>query len=148
MWCACQAHSWRSEDNRMEQVFSFHHPRGRRGPRDGTRVVRFAWQGLHSLRPPKGPNSPVYSNVYIFETGSCYVVQASFELLILLPLLPDCCGYRGMPIYLAFLPPSFPPSLPPSLPSFFPSYLPTRTWLLQHTLYCVPRRATAKQPCP
>jgi hypothetical protein len=66
----------------MEQVFSFHHPRGRRGPRDGTRVVRFAWQGLHSLRPPKGPNSPVYSNVYIFETGSCYVVQASFELTV------------------------------------------------------------------
>lgn len=31
---------------------------------------------------PKGPNSPVYSNVYIFETGSCYVVQASFELTV------------------------------------------------------------------
>lgn len=31
------------------------------------------------------------------ETGSCCVAQADFKLVIPLPQLPKCCGYRCMP---------------------------------------------------
>jgi hypothetical protein len=40
-------------------------------------------------------------SISLFETRSCGVVQASLQLMILLPQLPECWDNRDVPLYLA-----------------------------------------------
>jgi hypothetical protein len=41
--------------------------------------------------------------VFCLEKGSCYIGQASLELSIILPQLPNCWDYRYAPLCLGFM---------------------------------------------